>query len=190
MVICGAYFTLLHRCIMSNVNRRAFLASAAVATAAASRLSAAESDRLRVGFIGVGNRGTALLRNFLEAKLGDVVAVCDIKPEHAKRAATLITGVGQKEPTLIEDWKKLLELKNVQAVVAALPCDLHAECYLDVIAAGKDLYGEKPMCLTPADCEKVVKAANGSKQIVQIGFQRRADPRFVEPMKLIHEGEL
>ena len=135
---------------MSNVNRRAFLASAAVATAAASRLSAADGDRLRVGFVGVGGRGTALLRNFLEAKLGDVVAVCDIKPEHAKRAATLITGAGQKEPTLIDDWKKLLEEKDVQAVVSALPCDLHAACYLDVIAAGKDLYGEKPMCLTPA----------------------------------------
>ena len=106
---------------MSNVNRRAFLASAAVATAAASRMSGAESDRLRVGFIGVGGRGTALLRNFLEAKLGDVVAVCDIKPEHAKRAATLITGAGQKEPVLTEDWKKLLEAKDVQAVVSALP---------------------------------------------------------------------
>ena len=155
-----------------------------------SRLSAADADRLRVGFIGVGNRGTALLRNFLDAKLGDVVAVCDIKEEHAKRAATLITGTGQKEPTLIEDWKKLLEVKDIHAVVAALPCDLHAALYLDVIAAGKDLYGEKPMCLTPADCDKVVKAANASKQIVQIGFQRRADPRFIEPMKLIHEGEL
>jgi predicted dehydrogenase len=175
---------------MSNVNRRVFLASAAVATAAGARLTGAESDRLRVGFIGVGNRGTALLRNFLDAKLGAVVAVCDIKPEHAKRAATLITGTGQKEPALVEDWKKLLEMKDVRAVVSALPCDLHAACYLDVIAAEKDLYGEKPMCLTPADCEKVVKAANASNQVVQIGFQRRADPRFIEPMKLIHAGEL
>ena len=53
-----------------------------------------------------------------------------------KRAATLITGTGQKEPKLIPEWKKLLEEKGVQAVVAALPCDLHAACYLDVIAAG------------------------------------------------------
>ena len=175
---------------MSNFSRRTFLASAAVATAAASRLSAAEDARLRVGFIGVGNRGTALLRNFLEAKRGDVVAVCDIKDEHAKRAATLVTGAGQKEPTLYADYKKLLDSKYVQVVVSALPCDLHAACYLDTIAAGKDLYGEKPMCLTPEDCDRVVKAANASKQIVQIGFQRRADPRFIEPMKLIHEGEL
>ena len=171
-------------------DRRTFLATAAITTAAASRLAAAESDQPRVGFIGVGNRGTTLLRNFLEAKLGEVVAVCDIKAEHAKRAATLITGAGQKEPRLVDEWKQLLELKDVQAVVSALPCDLHAACYLDVIAAGKDLYGEKPMCLTPADCDKVVKAASASKQIVQIGFQRRADPRFIEPMKAIHAGEI
>jgi predicted dehydrogenase len=156
---------------MSNVNRRAFLASAAMATAAEARLSGAEGDQLRVGFIGVGSRGTALLRNFLDAKLGAVVAVCDIKSEHAKRAATLITGTGQKEPALVEEWKKLLEMKDIQAVVSALPCDLHASCYLNVIAAGKDLYGEKPMCLTPEDCDRVVKAANRSKQIVQIGFR-------------------
>jgi predicted dehydrogenase len=175
---------------VSTVNRRAFLASSAIATAAAARLSGAEAERLRVGFVGVGSRGTALLRNFLDAKLGDVVAVCDIKPEHANRAAALVAGAGQKEPHLTDDWKKLLDRKDVRAVVAALPCDLHAACYLDAIAAEKDLYGEKPMCLTPADCDRVVKATAGSKRIVQIGFQRRADPRFVEPMKLIHAGEL
>ncbi|MDY3556445.1 Gfo/Idh/MocA family oxidoreductase [Gemmata sp. JC717] len=175
---------------MSNPNRRTFLASAAVTTATAARLSAADGAALRVGFIGVGSRGTALLRNFLDAKLGTVVAVCDIKDEHAKRASALVTGAGQKAPAQVEDWKKLLEMKDVQAVVSALPCDLHAACYLDAIGAEKDLYGEKPMCLTPQDCDRVVKAAGASKQIVQIGFQRRADPRFIEPMKLIHEGEL
>ena len=174
---------------MSNPNRRAFLA-AATATAAASRLSAADGGDIRVGFIGVGNRGTALLRNLLDTKSAQVVAVCDISPDNAKRAATLVTGAGQKDPAAFDDWKKMLEHKGVDAVVSALPCDLHAACYLDVIAAGKDLYGEKPMCLTPADCEKVVAAANASKQVVQIGFQRRADPRFIETMKQVHAGEL
>ena len=59
-----------------------------------------------------------------------------------------------------------------------------------MIAAGKDLYAEKPMCLNVADCEAVAAAANASKQIVQVGFQRRADPRFVETMGLVHGGEL
>ena len=179
---------------MSSPSRRRFLAASAVAAGTAGfrrpLAHAADADRIKVGFVGVGGRGTALLRNLLDTKLADVVAVCDIKPEHASRAATLITGAGGKPPIITDDWKKLLEVKDVQAVVSALPCDLHAKNYLDVIAAGKDLYGEKPMCLTPADCEAVVKAANGSKQIVQIGFQRRADPRFIQTMGQVHAGEL
>jgi predicted dehydrogenase len=174
---------------VSSPTRRAFLATA-TATAAAARLSAAQGTDLRVGFVGVGGRGTALLRNLLEAKVAQVTAVCDVKPDHAKRAVTLVTGAGQKEPQVFGDWKKLLDSKSVDAVVSALPCDLHAQNYLDTIAAGKHLYGEKPMCLTPADCDKVVAAANATKLVVQIGFQRRADPRFVETMKQVHGGEI
>lgn len=179
---------------MSSPSRRRFLAASAVAAGTAGLrrplAHAAAADRIKVGFVGVGGRGTALLRNLLDTKLADVVAVCDIKPEHASRAATLTTGAGQKAPAITDDWKKLLEVPGVQAVVSALPCDLHAKNYLDVIAAGKDLYGEKPMCLTPADCDAVVKAANASKQVVQIGFQRRADPRFIQTMGQVHAGEL
>lgn len=181
---------------MSSPSRRRFLAAASAAAVSGGlhpRLAtarAADGDRIKVGCVGVGGRGTALLRNLLDTKQADVVAVCDIKPENAQRAATLVAGAGQKAPPAFDDWKKLLELKDVQAVVSALPCDLHAANYLDVIAAGKDLYGEKPMCLTPADCDKVVAAANGSKQVVQIGFQRRADPRFIQTMGQVHAGEL
>ena len=77
---------------------------------------------------------------------------------------------GKPQPEGTPEWKKLLEMKAVDAVVSALPCDLHAANYLEVLAAGKDLYGEKPMCLTPSDCDKVVSAANKSKQVVQIGL--------------------
>ena len=178
---------------MTSVNRRQFLGAGALAAGslAAGRLPAqAPNDTIGVGFVGVGNRGTALLRNLLPIKGVEVRAVCDLKPEHLKRARDLITGAGQKEPAGTDSWKKLLDMKGIDAVVSALPCDLHAANYLDVIAAGKDLYGEKPMCLTPADCNAVVGAANKSKQIVQIGFQRRADPRFIETVKQVHGGEL
>jgi predicted dehydrogenase len=59
-----------------------------------------------------------------------------------------------------------------------------------VISAGKDLYAEKPMCLNAKECADVVDAARQSRQIVQIGFQRRADPRFIETMEQVHAGEL
>jgi predicted dehydrogenase len=87
-------------------------------------------------------------------------------------------------------WKELLAKDGLDAIVSAIPCDLHGRCYLDMIAAGKDLYGEKPMCLNRADLDTVVKAARASKQIVQVGHQRRADPHFVEPIRAVRGGEI
>jgi myo-inositol 2-dehydrogenase/D-chiro-inositol 1-dehydrogenase len=148
------------------------------------------SDTIKIGFIGVGGRGHALLRTLLKMDGVAVTALSDTEPANLERAAKSITDAGHRAPEQTDDWHKLLAGGQVDAVVSALPCDLHAQCYLDVIAAGKDLYAEKPMCLTPAECNAVVEAANASKQIVQIGFQRRADPRFIETMGQIHAGEL
>jgi predicted dehydrogenase len=143
-----------------------------------------------VGVVGVGNRGGVLLKTLLATPGVAVRAVCDVEPDRLDRAAKAVEDAGQARPEATAEWKKLLEVKGVDAVVSALPCDRHADNYLDTIAAGKDLYGEKPMCLTPADCDKVVAAANASKQVVQIGHQRRADPRFIEAMAQIRAGEI
>jgi myo-inositol 2-dehydrogenase / D-chiro-inositol 1-dehydrogenase len=177
---------------MDTWNRRQFLGvsgAAAASVAFASPVTAA-GPTIGVGFIGVGNRGSVHLGNMLKIAGVQVRAICDIKPEHLKRAQDTVVSGGQPEPWGTADWKKLLERDDIQAVVSALPCDLHARCYLDVLAAGKDLYGEKPMCITIPDLNTVVAAAKKSDRIVQIGFQRRADPRFIEPMALIHKGEL
>ena len=151
---------------------------------------AASEETVSLGFIGTGGRGRALLKAFLQIPGVSVRAVCDADPKNAERASLMIQEAGQPAPEIYADWNELLPRSGVDAVVSALPCDLHRACYLDVIAAGKDLYGEKPMCLNVADCNAVVEAANSSKQIVQIGFQRRADPRFLNTMALVHGGEL
>ncbi len=149
-----------------------------------------DSNSVTVGCVGVGGRGQYLLRSLLEIPGVNVVAVCDSDENHTKAAANLITAEGQDDPVQVEDWDKLLAIDGIDAVVSALPCDLHASNYLQVIAAGKDLYGEKPMCLTVPECNAVVDAAAGTDRIVHIGFQRRADPRFIEPVQQVHAGEL
>lgn len=180
---------------MTDWNRRHFLGATGTLVAGqtligATAASTTAAETVNLGIIGVGSRGSVLLKTLLAIPNVAMRAVCDIDPNHLDRGLKMITDAGQPQPEGTSEWKKLLEMKNLDAVVAAIPCDLHASCYLDVIAAGKDLYGEKPMCLTPADCDKVVSAANASKQIVQIGHQRRADPRFIETMAQIREGEL
>ncbi|HZP84482.1 MAG TPA: Gfo/Idh/MocA family oxidoreductase [Chthonomonadaceae bacterium] len=143
-----------------------------------------------IGCIGVGGRGHGLLRSLLKVEGVAVRAVCDTVAENCERAQKTVREAGQPTPEATNDWKTLLARKDVDAVISALPCDLHGQNYLDVIAAGKDLYAEKPMCLSVAECNAVVDAANKSQQIVQVGFQRRADPRFIETMAQVHAGEL
>ena len=143
-----------------------------------------------VGFAGVGGRGHALLRGILTVPGVEVRGICDPSASNRAAARATIVAAGHPEPREFEKWSDLLQASGVDAVVSALPCDLHRQNYLDVMAAGKDLYGEKPMCLAAADCDEVVRAARDSGQVVQIGFQRRADPRFLETMGLVHGGEL
>ena len=173
---------------MRSPDRRNFLAaSAALAVSAA---LAGDDKPVNVGFVGVGNRGSSLLKSMLTLPNVRVAAVCDINPDASKRAAETIAKAGQPMPFVTADWKDLLARADVSAVVSAIPIDLHAQNYLDAIAAGKDLYGEKPMCLTVAECDAVMKAAKASDRIVQIGFQRRANPFFQNAMTAVHAGEL
>jgi len=180
---------------MTSMPRRSFLSAAAGALAAAPLMAAgarSSNETLGVGLIGVGSRGTALLQNLLQIPGVEVRAICDVDAKHLENAAKLVEGAGQKRPKLSSDgsWKDILAADGLDAIVSAIPCDLHAQCYLDAIAAGKDLYGEKPMCLNRADLDAVVKAVRASKQIVQIGHQRRADPHFIEPITAVHRGEI
>lgn len=179
---------------MSQITRRSFIGAAGAMAAgqALVRSSNAYSanDSIGIGCIGVGSRGTALLGAMLKVKGLEVRAICDINPDHLERAQNTVVEAGQPKPQGVDQWDKLLAMKEVDAVVSALPCDLHAACYLAVLAAGKDLYGEKPMCLSLKDCDAVIDAAQKSGRIVQLGFQRRSDPRFVETMKQVHDGEI
>lgn len=183
-----AWHHLYHLLPETAMYRRAFLAASAATVPAL----AAEPEGQPVGFgcVGVGNRGTTLLTAALKLPGVAVTAICDIDPKAVERAVKAVTDAGRPKPFVTADWKELLARKDVGAVVSALPIDLHARNYLDAIAAGKDLYAEKPLALTLAECDAVAAAANRSDRIVQVGFQRRANPFFIESMKAVHAGEL
>lgn len=145
---------------------------------------------VNIACVGVGGRGRHLLQQLLKIEGVVVKVLCDTEPENIAKAAKLLEDAGHPATDESNDWNEVLKRDDVHGVVSALPVGLHAQNYLDTIAAGKDLYGEKPLCLTPQECDAVVKAAEASDRIVQIGFQRRADPRFIETMQQIHDGEL
>jgi len=171
---------------LSSPTRRSFLA----ATVAAPAILRAQDapGRLKVAFIGVGNRGGYLLQQMLKVQDVDIVAVCDLIPERAAKAAADARAAGHKPAEYVDFQKMLDERKDIQAIVAAVPVDTHLKVALAVLEAGKHIYSEKPMGLNAQECTTTVKAAQSAKGIYQIGFQLRHDPNRAASMAFIKSG--
>jgi predicted dehydrogenase len=170
------------------VSRREFMQASAVATTAASfsRLAGA-NERIRLGLIGCGGRGTYLLRRL--NVLGGIqwVAICDIWDQRRDKLAPM----AGPEVKKYHDYRELLEHKDIDAVVIASPDHWHAQMTTDAARAGKDMYVEKPMTSTPDQGPKVVKAVRDSKRILAVGVQQRSGVHYIEAKeKIIDTGQL
>jgi predicted dehydrogenase len=146
---------------------------------------------IRLGVVGLGTRGTSLLRTLLELPGAQVVALCDAEPRHLLRAVGIVEKATGSRLEGQERVERVLERSDLDAVVVALPCDLHAEVYQAAIRAGKHLYAEKPLALTLAECDAVLaEAATAPKATVHVGFQRRSHPRYRQGVALARQGDL
>ena len=183
-----------HRSTRRSLSRRGFLeegglAAAGLALGLGARTARAEDARtVRCGFVGVGNRGTTLLKATVGVPGVQVACICDLDAEHRRRASGIVEGAGGEKPDQLDDWKKLLARDDIEAVVSALPCDLHYPLYRDAIDAGKHLYGEKPMCLTVAHADDLVERVKKAGTVFQIGFQRRFSNLLRASINACHEG--
>lgn len=178
-----------------RVNRRRFLGSSVAAGWAISqgREVGAVADRppVKLGLIGLGNRGTALLRAALELPKVEVVAVADPEPRHRQRALGIAQKASGRRPEGSEHAEGVLGRDEVEAVLVALPCDLHDSTYADALRAGKHLYAEKPLAMNLAGCDALIaEAGRRDDRVVHVGFQRRSNPRFVAGVGLIRDGEI
>jgi predicted dehydrogenase len=169
-------------------NRREFLGAALAAPAI---LKAGQAgDVVRVAHVGVGNRGSLLLRNMVKVPGVQVVAVCDILQERADQAAAVVRQAGGGARVWTDFRKMLDEQKDIDAVVLATPDWTHKDIDIAVLEVGKHLYAEKPLALTVEDCKMVAGAAKKAKGIFQVGFQLRHDPARNASMRFIHDGGL
>ena len=164
------------------MTRRSF-----VAGAPAILMAQAPSDVIRVGIIGVGNRGAFLLRQILKVPNVKVVAICDLDPDTLKKAGQ---AAAAHSPELYTEYRKLLDRKDIDAVFIATPVDLHREMTMAALEVGKHIYCEKPMARTPEECKAVVAATKTAKGVLQYGFQLRHDPFRAASVKYIHDGKL
>jgi myo-inositol 2-dehydrogenase / D-chiro-inositol 1-dehydrogenase len=178
-----------------RVNRRRFLGCSAAASLALTQGHLAEAEDaislVRLGVIGVGNRGTSLVRALLELKGTSVAAVCDAEPKHRQRGQGIVEKASGQRPEAYSDPRHVFDRKDVDAVVIAVPCDLHEPLYRDAIGAGKHLYAEKPLAPSLAACDRLASMAEKAPNLaVHVGFQRRSNPRYREAVERIQRGEL
>jgi predicted dehydrogenase len=154
-------------------SRRGFLGGAALTAASYGRVWGA-NGRIRLGVIGTGGRGQYLMRESLKTGETEVGAVCDVYTARRDQAAT-IAGAGVR--TYLEH-ERVLEMKDIDAVIVATPDHWHGPITVDALNAGKDVYVEKPMVHTPEDGQAIVRAARRHKRVVQVGMQARAVPHY------------
>ena len=172
-------------------SRRRFLQTAAAASAvfAVPQFIPARAfganERIVTGHIGVGRQGTGNLKKFAS----NCAALCDVDKNHVAAAASSLQGLGVKADTY-GDYRKLLERKDIDAVVITTPDHWHALPTIHACQAGKDVYVEKPLSLTVAEGRAMVEAARANKRIVQTGSQQRSDNRFRQACEYVRSGRL
>jgi predicted dehydrogenase len=172
------------------MNRRTFAKTAAALGAFASLpVSARPADsneRIRLGFIGVGNRGDQLLDAFMVHKDSEIVALCDVYQPYLDAAQKKVGGAARA----YGDFRKMLDQKDIDAVVIATPDHWHALQFLAACRAGKDVYVEKPLSLCIAEGRKMVSAAAETKRVTQVGLHRRSSAFIQEAVQLIRDGAI
>src|SRR6266852_458623 len=159
---------------MNDSTRRQF-ARAGLATALSYSRVLGANDRVRIGYIGLCNRGDQVHDAFLEHGDQQTVAVCDLKDSYMDFAIKK----SRATPKKYTDYKKLLEDKDVDSVVIATPDHWHELMCVDACNAGKDVYVEKPLSLTVFEGRRMVQAAERTGRVVQVGLQRRSS-RFLK----------
>src|SRR5262249_20922134 len=153
-------------------NRRDFLKSAAIAAPLIlPAVARGANDRVVFGLIGAGGRGRGVAGNFREAG-AKCAAIGEIYEPNIERGLKA-SGEGAE---VHSDYRQLLDRKDIDAVLIATPDHWHAPMLFDALKAGKDVYLEKPMSHSIEQSLQMIKAVRASKQIVQIGMQRRSSP--------------
>lgn len=172
---------------MSTCDRRYFLTGSLAASGAAVRAARAQAagEAVNAAFIGTGGRGTYLLKGTLALPGVKVAAVCDIKSDRLDRAASI---AARDNPQTYSEWRRIFDRKDVNAVFIATPCDLHVEMALAALRAGKHIYCEKPVGITPESINELWRAGRNARTVWQTGLGMRSSERNRTVIARIHEG--
>ena len=169
------------------------------------RAARGANEKIRVGFIGVGNRGSQLLDGFLKQDDMEVAALCDayepyLMRDRSKVDKKLLDSLEGRVPQMGEklgenvarykDFRQVLDRKDIDAVVIATPDHWHAIMAIMACQAGKDVYVEKPLSVTVVEGRKMVEAAKRYNRVVQVGLHRRSSKSYSQAVQDVQAGKI
>jgi predicted dehydrogenase len=175
-----------------KVSRRQFLKTSAETATVASLTAASYSnvlganERIRAGLIGVGLIGKRHLLDFMAQPDVEVAAICEV---YAPRLEEGVTTSGGKAARL-KDFRRMLDRKDIDAVVVSTPDHWHALMTILACAAGKDVYVEKPLTLFVEEGRWMMDTAQHHKRVVQVGTQQRSGQHYQKCLELIRGGHI
>jgi predicted dehydrogenase len=175
-------------------NRRTFLQQSSILTTGAFfyRPLVASSDQVNIGAIGLNGMGWADLSSALKVPGVNVVALCDVDATVLDKRMKDLAGmkIDTSRIKLYSDYRKLLERKDIDAVVIGTPDHWHALIMIAACEAGKDVYVEKPCGNSIGECNAMVAAQKKYNRIVQVGQWQRSEQHFADAVDFVQSGKL
>src|SRR5262245_24046019 len=194
----GVFSAHTPRSIPMQTTRRVFLRESSVGAAGAVALGLAGSalgddqadDKIVMGAIGCGGRGTFLAQSFAWHKDVLMAYVCDVDQERANKAAKGIEDATGRRPKVVSDLRKVLDDASVRAVTVGTPDHWHGPATLLALEAGKHVYVEKPCSHNVREGRLMVESARQKKLVVQTGTQSRSGEHVKKAIQLLREGAI
>ena len=157
----------------------------------------AANEKIVLGLIGCGYRGTGILRGrsfeegfFGQPRVAGVAAVCDVDSKNAERAAAMVEKEYGRKPKMVKDFRRLLEVKEIDAVIIATPDHWHALPFIHACEGGKDIFVEKPLSHNIVEARSMLAAARKFKPVVQVGTWQRSVQHIVDAIDFVRAGKL
>ena len=179
--------------------RRNFIKTASVIAAGSvlpldaiskARMNVSPADKIQVALIGGNSMGWNDLSSFLKNPEIECVALCDVDGNVRNKRTDEIIKMGRPKPKLYNDYRKMLENKDIDVVVIGTPDHWHCLMLCNALEAGKHVYVEKPIGNSIAEINIMQKAVQKHKKIVQVGQWQRSQPHFVDAIKYLKSGKL
>jgi predicted dehydrogenase len=176
------------------MKRRHFLMNASTLAAGSLFLpkflkAVAPSDRINIALIGANGMGWSNLSSMLKNPQARVVGLCDVDGSVLDRRVAELAKQNIAVKTY-SDYRSLLENKDIDAVIVGTPDHWHCLQMIDAVQAGKDVYVEKPIGNSIAECNLMLKAQQATNRAVQVGQWQRSMPHFQDAMRYVHSGKL